>query len=92
MQLEFKESVPIELVRVAAYQATKRTTSFDLEVSEDGNNWTKVLSHTTDGVTDGYEYIKLNAKGKYIRLVGHGNSSNTWNSILEFGVVDTSQW
>lgn len=92
MCLEFAQSVPIELVRVAAYQATKRTTSFDLEVSDDGITWTKVLSHTTDGVTDGYEYIKLDAKGRYIRLVGHGNSSNTWNSILEFGVVDTSQW
>ena len=62
------------------------------EVSEDGISWTKALSYTTDGVTDGYEYIKLNTQGKFIRLVGHGNSANTWNSIMEFGVVDTRDW
>ena len=92
LQLEFAESVPVKLVRVAAMNATVRKTRFDIEVSEDGINWTKIASHETDGVTDGYEYIECDTKARFIRLVGHGNSVNEWNSICEFGIIDTRGW
>ena len=92
LQLEFAESVPVKLVRVAAMNATTRKTKFDIEVSDDGINWTKVIEHETDGVTPGYEYMECDARGKYVRLYGHGNSVNEWNSILEFNVIDCTDW
>ncbi len=92
LQLEFAQSVPVKLIRVAAMNATTRRTKFDIEVSEDGVNWTKIIEHETDGITPGYEYMECDAQGKYVRLYGHGNSVNEWNSILEFGVIDTTDW
>lgn len=92
LQLEFDRSVPVKLIRVAAMSATTRKTKFDIEVSDDGINWTKIIEHETDGVTPGYEYMECDAMGKYVRLLGHGNSVNVWNSILEFGVIDTTDW
>ena len=65
---------------------------FDIEVSDDGVNWTKIIEHETDGITPGYEYMECDAAGKYVRLYGYGNSVNEWNSILEFNVIDTRDW
>ena len=92
LMLEFAEKVPVKLVRVAAMNATSRKTKFDIEVSDDGVNWTKIIEHETDGMTPGYEYMECDSAGKYVRLYGYGNSVNEWNSILEFNVIDTRDW
>ena len=94
LQLEFEEVVPIELISLVAHQGSVRTANFDLMISNDGENWEKLMSYTTDGVTADYQYIKVTkpANAKFLRLVGHGNSQNSWNSYAEFGVVDTRDW
>ena len=92
LQLEFEEVVPIELIRIVAHQGNVRTADFELMISNDGETWEKLLSYTTDGVTADYQYIKTSANAKFLRLVGHGNSANSWNSYAEFDVVDTRDW
>ena len=54
-------------------------------VSIDGEEWTKVFDGESDGVTDGFETIVLpkTMEAKYLRIIGHGNSINNWNSLKE---------
>ena len=62
-----------------------RTTNFEIHVSEDGENFTKVYEGVSDGVTDGFEYVELppETKAKYVRIVGFENNKNAWCSIKE---------
>ena len=86
--LELEKVQNIDWVAVAVMNGTTRTSSFDIQVSEDGENWTTVKKVTTSGMTDEYEYYETTgAVGKYIRLYGYGNSQNKWNSITEFAAL-----
>ena len=68
----------------------QRATIFDLEVSVDGNSWIQVFSGQTSGTQNDMEYFRINdISARYIRLVGHGNTSansSVWTSITEFTV------
>jgi hypothetical protein len=73
------------LVKVAWYNGNIRKATFDVEVSEDGSDWTQVLAGVqSSGSTLELEtYDFADTPARYVRIVGHGNSSNTWNSITE---------
>ena len=67
---------------------TTRKSMFDIQISNDGTNWTTVKSVTTSGTTNDYEFYDIGGvSAKYVRLLGHGNSENGWNSITEFAVL-----
>ena len=60
----------------------------DIVVSDDGINYTNVYSGELGGVTINYEILELKkVSARYIRLIGHGNSENQWNSVGEFTVL-----
>ena len=65
----------------------KRKASFSIELSEDGENYTRVIDKiSTSGTTYELEGYDLGGKkARYIKVIGHGNSSNQWNSIT--GIV-----
>jgi|GEM_PF-1061607 len=70
----------------AAYASGNvRKAYFDVEVSADGSQWTKVLQNVeTSGMTLEFETYELNdVEAKFVRIVGFGNSSSGWNSITE---------
>lgn len=72
-------------LNIAFYNGNARTTSFDIELSNDNVNWTPILTNTqSSGTTldlETFDIAKTNAS--YVRYVGHGNSVNSWNSINE---------
>lgn len=71
-------------LRLAWYQGEKRSTSFDIEVSEDGTDWTKVYSGDSSGTTKDLELVLVDQKpARYVRLTGYGNSLNKWVSLSE---------
>ena len=80
------ESKPIDAVAVAFWMGNQRQFSFEIEVSEDGENFTNVLIQQTDGMTESpvaYEFSeRVNAR--YIRFIGHGSNANEWNNVIEF--------
>nr|QGU34249.1 alginate lyase [Marinimicrobium sp.] len=77
----------IDTIRTAWYKADERTAYFDVEVSEDGSNWSSVLTNTQSQGTEGFASNSFNeADARYVRIVGHGNSSNEWNSLIEVQV------
>jgi len=85
----FEEIETVSEVAVYWHSGDKRASNFEIHISEDGENYTKVYEGVSDGVTAGYEYYKLppETKAKYVRIVGFENSSNAWNSIKEIEFI-----
>ena len=64
---------------------------FDIEVSVDTVTWTEVFSGQSNGQTTQPETYRFpTASGRYLRIVGHGNSMNAWNSITEVALYGAS--
>src|ERR1051326_520285 len=77
--------------RIAWYQGNQRSTRFDVQTSGDGATWTTVFSGASSGTTANLEpYDVTDSTARYVRIVGHGNSVNTWNSICEVELYGTS--
>ena len=79
----------IDHVDIAWYLGDTRVSSFDIQVSLDTVTWTKVFSGQSSGQTVQLEsYAFPTAAGRYVRIVGHGNSTSAWNSITEVAILD----
>jgi len=87
-----EEAVEISAVQIAWYNGDKRNWKFDIETSDDGKAWTKVLEgKKSGGKTLEVETFNLPAgtKAKYIRYFGHGEevTKSYFNSVTEFLVI-----
>src|SRR5437773_150818 len=81
----------IDHLDIAWYLGDTRTASFDIQVSLDAVTWTKVFAGQSSGQTLQLEsYAFPTTSGRYVRIVGHGNSSSTWNSITEVAILSTA--
>jgi hypothetical protein len=79
--------VAIDRVDIAWYLGDTRSTSFDMEVSPDAVIWSRVFTGKSSGRTIQPEsYPFPTASGRYVRIVGHGSSVSTWNSITEVAI------
>ncbi|GAB3035215.1 polysaccharide lyase family 7 protein [Bowmanella dokdonensis] len=67
------------------YKGDSRSAYFDIDTSADNTNWTSVLVNgQSSGSSSSYEtHALLESEARYVRITGYGNSSNTWNSIIE---------
>ncbi|HVK49446.1 MAG TPA: T9SS type A sorting domain-containing protein, partial [Pseudobacter sp.] len=67
------------------YNGNVRTSSFDVLVSTNGTSWTTASSNrVSSGTGTALETFTFTAvSAKYVRIVGHGNSVNLWNSYTE---------
>jgi len=72
-------------VQIAFYSGNVRTSRFDVLVSADAAAWTPAATNLTSSGTSlalqTFSFTPVTAK--YVRIVGHGNSVNTWNSYTE---------
>jgi len=58
--------------------------------SMDGVNYTPILMNvSSSGTTEGLEIKELpqTVEARYIKYLGHGNSVNTWNNVIEFAAL-----
>ena len=62
-----------------------RAETFEMYLSSDGETWTEVFSGRSSGNSNTFERCDINADGKYkfVKIVGHGNTLNQWNSLGE---------
>ena len=88
IQYDLAQFYWISFVKIAFYKGDQRVAYFDLQVSDDGESWTTVLSDAaSSGTTSELQTFNFeNITAKYVRYVGHGNSENDWNSLLEFEI------
>ncbi|CAH1202142.1 hypothetical protein PAECIP111891_01983 [Paenibacillus allorhizoplanae] len=62
-----------------------RTTNYEVLVSEDGQIWDQVFNGTSSIVSDAQLQIVdfPDTQGRYVKIIGHQNSTGPWNSITE---------
>ncbi|MGX5819287.1 cellulase family glycosylhydrolase [Chitinophaga lutea] len=79
-------------VQIAFYNGTARTSSFDIQLSQTGASWTTVASNlVSSGTSLNLETFSITPQtAKYVRIVGHGNSVNAWNSYTEVKILTGS--
>ncbi len=88
--LDLGEEKTVGTIAISFYMGTARRANFELMVSADNNLWTTLFDGESTGVIADYEYYVFEPKEiRYIKLIGHGNSSNEWNSINEISAFDT---
>ena len=81
--------VPVNGVKIAFYNGDQRKAFFDLQLSGDGINFTTAAAGLqSSGTSLQLETFALAGQtAKYVRILGHGNSSNAWNSYTEVVVL-----
>lgn len=84
--IDMGKTVSVAGIDIAWFKGDVRIQRFDMEVSEEGVHYMPVASYETSGVTDLPEYYEAVCKGRYIRLLLHGNTQGQWNSIIHIGV------
>ncbi len=84
---ELGKSSKLNCIAIHFYNGAARRAYFDLQVSDDGNNWTEISDQISCGTWDGLEYFSLNdLNGRYVRLVGDGTNVGDWNSVCEIKI------
>ena len=85
IQYTFANPKELSAVWIAFWKSDARSTTFKLEVSEDGETFETVYEGVQSNKEDKLAEYKLpEAKTvKAVKITGYGNSSNDWNSILE---------
>jgi len=75
---------------IAWYKGDSRVAYFDVDTSVDGSAWQSVLSDGS-GSGSGLQPVSMqNSNARYVRIIGKGNSSSSWNSILEVKVTGSA--
>lgn len=81
IEFDLGEVKDINTVAIAFIKGNERTFKFDIETSLDKENWYRAFTGASSGETLELEknYVKQH-KARYVRIIGHGNSVNQWNS------------
>jgi len=87
IQYDLGAAFDLDHASIAFYRGDTRTADFEVLVSQDTNDWSSVFKGRSSGATSQQEdYALTNATGRYVRIVGYGNSANDWNSITEVDI------
>jgi uncharacterized protein YjdB len=93
IKFDLGEQKLVNYLSIAFFSGDLRQTIFDVEVSIDGKNYTKLLSKVkSSGLTSDFETFEIDpTKARYIRINGHGNTVSQWNSISEVEIYSPSK-
>jgi poly(beta-D-mannuronate) lyase len=86
LTLDLGTTYQVESVEIAWHRGNERMAIFDLLVADQMSGpWTVAAQNmTSSGTSVDFESYPLDAAGRYLRLVGHGNSlGDGWTSVLE---------
>jgi hypothetical protein len=78
----------VESVDIGFYQGNSRLAWFDVLLSNDNLNWRTVLTNAvSSGTTLALQNFNFSDwPARYVRIVGHGNSVNNFNSFTEVAI------
>lgn len=81
---ELSEPVEVGEIALAWAEGDKRVYRFEVFVSDDGKTWRRVLQASSCGKTNNLETYRFEpSRARFVKVVGHGNSKNRWNNIME---------
>ncbi len=83
------DTLNVTAVQIAFFSGDVRSSNFDIQAGNDGSNWTTVSANrSSSGTSLQLETFNIPpTQAKYIRILGHGNSVNLWNSYTEVKFV-----
>ncbi len=89
IQYDLGKTQQIGYIGMSFFVQATRYTTFDVLVSEDLATWNQVYSGNSsvvanDSIIQVFDFP--DTQGRYVKIVGHGNSSNLWNSINEIQI------
>jgi hypothetical protein len=90
--LELKGAFNIQHIKVAFQPGQRKESYFDVLGSNDKENWEPVLTKSRSCAFSGdlqvFEFppSKTDKEYRYVKLVGQGNSLDSWNYISEFRI------
>ena len=77
----------VDSVQLAIYNGNVRKQYFQIQYSTDGLLFSDIQNFETSGLTLGYESFSFTpVNARHLRIIGNGNSVNSWNSITEVRV------
>jgi hypothetical protein len=86
IQYDLGSTRTVQTVSVAWYQGNTRVSTFDVAVSDSA---TGPFTNLATGLQSNGNSLALQShdvpdgSGRYLRIVGHGNTTNVWNSVTE---------
>jgi hypothetical protein len=90
--MELKELFNIQHVMIAFQPGQKRESYFDILCSKDKVTWEPILTKSSSCGFSGdlqvfdFPLSKTEEEFRYVKLVGHSNSADSWNYISEFKI------
>lgn len=66
-----------------------RTIPYDIEISNDGMNYSQVWTGSSEPMTDTTKYVSVGGGARYVRITAHGNTISGWNSIGEVEIYSS---
>ncbi|KZE82091.1 lyase [Paenibacillus elgii] len=75
----------VSYLKMAFLNGDSRTSKFDIQTSTDNVSFKTVKANVTSSLNAGlqtFDFPDVNA-ARYVRIIGHGNSANAWNSYTE---------
>lgn len=89
IQFEFDGEKNIGHMALAYHNGHTSPKKFDIQVSKDGEVWETVYSGQTSGTTSDLEAVDLvDSSGRYLKLIGYGSATSTWNSVTEVAIYE----
>ncbi|WP_343303194.1 discoidin domain-containing protein [Chitinophaga niabensis] len=94
IQLCLSSTQTVSGVQIAFYSGTTRRSNFDIQVSTNGTSFTNVATGLqSSGTSNALETFNFSPQSaRYVRIVGHGNTVNAWNSYTEMKVLNGSSF
>lgn len=85
IEYDFGEEKVVSFILIGFYLGDQRTASFNIQTSKDKSSWTDVFEGSSSGNRINLEKFEILSKptARYLRIIGHGNSTSMWNSITE---------
>jgi hypothetical protein len=87
IQFDLATTRKVTQVRVLPYNGSTRVYTMDILTSTTGTSWTNTKLGAKTVAGTGFSTIDFtDVDARYVRLVGHGNNENSWNSHWEIEV------
>lgn len=95
--MQLKDFFVVQHIKIAFQPGQNKVSYFDILGSEDNKTWEPLLSKSASCGFSGDFHVfdfppsKASLEFKYIKLVGHSNSVDSWNNISEFKIFGYNQ-
>tara|TARA_R110002072_G_scaffold2280_1_gene18809 strand:+ start:15539 stop:17326 length:1788 start_codon:yes stop_codon:yes gene_type:complete len=76
----------VDDIDIAFYKGNERYAYFDIELSSNDSSWKQVYTGMSAKNSKLQNFNIADQTARYVRIVGHGNSANTWNSLTEVNI------